>query len=268
MEPGLPPRKPLYINGDCTTGVHLDGPSLVVQRAGEAARRFPLGRINRVVATGDVRWEHQVLVACLDHGISITLLSPDGAARGFGLPACDPATRDSQRIEEFLSRNDWASLYADWVRAYERREILHVLKLLGIRTIDLRPPAVAGTIENRLVARAPLGFCRRVKTMFDGLLASRIASYVAQAGVAPGVLVDRRPGFHFLRDWNRVLGWRLWADADRFISRFLSARKKDPARPLREEVRRSYERLGDRERRRVARYWDSFRFWLGGMERR
>ena len=259
------PVKPLYIEGDEPVRVHLDGPSLVVARPGRAPRRFPLGRISRVVAGGRIEWDHEALLACLDHGVAVTLLAPDGSARGFSLPACDPATRDNQRIEEFLSRPDWRSLYDNWTRAFERREILHLGKLLRTRFPDLRPPAVQDAVEARWSARLPHGLVRSLKNQLDGLLFARIAEHLAVRKLAPSALVDRRPGFHLPRDLARLLAWRLYADLDRYVGRLVLAGRRPAPESCRREIRTLYETLHHREDRRIAYAIDNFRFWLGGL---
>lgn len=243
----------------------LDGPSLELLADRSAGRRFPFCRLSRLVVRGDVEWSHEALVACLDHGITVTFLSPDGTARGFGLPACDPATRDSQRIEEFLSRSDWSSMYSDYLRAYERREILHTLKLLHFRLADLRTEAVREAIEDRFSRWAPLGLCRQLKHALDGMLAGRIAEHLGRLQVAPSVLADRRPGFHLPRDAVRVLGWRLYADLNRFLKLWLSPSWKARSGDCRLELHQHYESVRVREDRRVTCFIDSFRFWLGGL---
>ncbi len=259
------PVKPLYIEGPEPARVRLDGPALVIVREGRAPRRYPLGRISRVVAGGRIHWDHEALVACLDHGVTITLLAPDGSARGFGLPACDPATRDNQRLEEFLSRPDWRSLYDNWLRAYERREILYLGKLLRARFADLRAPAVQETLEARWARRFPAAVVRGLKTQLDGLLAGRIAQHLELRKYAPPLLADRRPGFHFPRDLARLLGWRLWADLDRYLRRLAVARRSPSPENCRHELRTLYETLHRREDRRIAYAIDNFRFWLGGL---
>lgn len=255
--------KPLYVEGKSKTKIALDGPSLEVLAEGSARRRFPLCRVSRLLAWGEVEWSHEALVACLDHGIPVTFLAGDGSARGFGVPACDPATRDNQRIEALLARSDWASVYGDWIRSQERREILHVLKLAGLRVSDLRPEAVREAVEEELSLVAPIGLCRRLKTKLEGFLAGRISEHVARAGLAPFVVVDRRPGFHLPRDAVRVLSWRLYGDVKRYVGGMESgaAAPAGSAKP----VAGFYESFTAREDRRIARFLDSFRFWLGGL---
>ncbi len=259
------PVKPLYIEADEPVRVRLDGPALVVAHPGRAPRRFPLGRISRVVAAGRIAWDHDALLACLDHGVTVTLLAPDGSARGFSLPACDPATRDNQRIEEFLSRPDWRSLYDNWLRSFERREILHLGKLLRTRFADMRPPAVQDAVEARWSARLPHGFVRSLKNQLDGLLFARVVERLETRNFAPSILVDRRPGFHLPRDLARLLGWRLYADLDRYLRRLVVAARSPAPESCRREILTLYETLHRREDRRIAYAIDNFRFWLGGL---
>lgn len=242
--------------------VLLDGPALHVQCDGEARRLFPLGRLSRVIAGGPLQWSHEALAACLDHGISITFLSARGHACGYGLPAADLATRENQRIEEFLSREDWAVRYGDWRAAYERREILHAQQLLRLRLGDLRPEQARRQIEACMGGSA----VQPIKSLMDGMLASRLAQQAARLGLASAVLANRRPGFHLLRDGAEVLGWRLYADLRTLLDSAPALLRRGPDRHCREVVRAAYEKRAEREDRRVSRFLDSFRFFLGGLE--
>lgn len=258
-------RKPLYLDGTQPLRVVLDGPSLLVLAAHTAPRRFPLARISRILVTGQVTWENEALTACLDHGVPLTFLSPDGTARGFALPSSDPATPDNEKLEAFLAQPDWRSRYTDWLRAYERREILSLLRQLQLRTRDLRPEPVRELVESHLTGQIPLVACRTMKNLLDGMLAGRLARHLVNLAWAPALLVDRQPGFHFIRDAVTVLGWRFYADIERFLHVAGASFPHQAGLEVRARLATAYENLAPREDRRIRHYCESFRFWVGGF---
>ncbi len=257
-------NKPLYIDSSSPTHVSLDGPSLCITQPATARRRYPLRRISRVVSNGQVQWAQEALVALVDQGIVVTFSSGNGT-HGFVMPAVAPTTPPSQRLAEFLSRRDWKSLYTDWLRAYERREILSVLRWLRIRARDLRSAYVLEAIESHLARFAPLPLCRKFKQHLDSLLVALVNQTLADQDLAPSVLVDRRPGFHFPGDAARVLNWRLYVDIHRYFDRGSPFPKAPSSATWRLRMTSLFEASASRERRRILRYLDAFWFWLGGL---
>ena len=77
--------KPLYLHGHQPLAVALDGPALRVTQAESADRLFPLERLSRVVASGEVAWSTEALLACADHGVPVSFL----AARSSSLLTAD-----------------------------------------------------------------------------------------------------------------------------------------------------------------------------------
>ena len=258
-------NKPLYIDASRPARVSLDGPALSVSQPDAALRRYPLSRINRVVSQGRVDWTQEAVVALLDRGIVITFLKGGNAACGFAMPATPSTTPPSRRLEEFLSRRNWKTLYTDWLRAYERREVLSVLRRLRIRTRDLRPIRVRKAIESHLARFAPLPLCRKFKRHLDSLLAALVYQTLTDQNLAPSVLMDRRPGFHFPADAARVLNWRLYVDIHHYFEHGVPSPKTRASSDWHLRATALFEASARRERRRVLRYLDAFWFWLGGV---
>lgn len=116
-------RLPLYLYGRVPTHVRLDGPALLVCRAGKADARYPLGRLARVVCGLGVEWTARALAACLEHDLPIVFLDRAGQPAGYLHAAQTKPSRLDEVLEELLDRPDGPTQYAIWLRA-ERMSVL------------------------------------------------------------------------------------------------------------------------------------------------
>ena len=115
--------KPLYLRGSEPLSVSLDGPALKVAQDGAADRRFPLGRVSRVVVSNRVTWTTEALLACADEGITVCFLSRDGVPRARWTGRPSPRSEFTQRWSDFADRPDWPELFSQWRIAVRRRAI-------------------------------------------------------------------------------------------------------------------------------------------------
>ena len=115
--------KPLYLQGTEPLAVALDGPALRVSQAGCAIRRFPLQRISRVVASGQVTWTTNALLACADEGIAVCFLTARGTPRARWIGRATKRSELAQRWQDFLDRPDWQDLHKSWRIASSRRAV-------------------------------------------------------------------------------------------------------------------------------------------------
>lgn len=255
--------KPLYLDADRPLRVELDGPSLVVAVEAEAARRFPFSRLSRVVVCGPVELPTSALLECLRRGIPVTFLTGDGALAGSALPAQTRNSCLNDRLEEFLERPDWHSLYENWRLAAERRQILNTLARLRRQPSDLRPATVAALLDETLDALANPPARLEAFCWLEAAVAALLGELVAAAGLSPHLIADRRPGFHLLRDFTGLLLWRLKAE----LAAAVSEKTLSPAsgRLWRRALASWFEQRRAAERTRATRLVDGFTFWLGGF---
>lgn len=204
--------KVLYLDGRQAMRVELDGPALRVITAGRADGRYPLARVWRVVVSGQVDWSREALTACLDEGIPITFLAPDGTPRGYCLAHHERELRLSQRFEAYLSRSDWRAGYENWRRAEERRAILRALRRLRVRAEDLRPARVQERLEEALAGTSYRERLRETMDYLQGLVAAQVSAELVEAGLEAGLLVGRRSGLNLVRDFTGVLKWGLYEE--------------------------------------------------------
>lgn len=254
----------LYLDGERRALVLRDGPSLRVVSEGRSDGMYPFRLLARVIVCGPVQWDGEALLACLDQGIPVTFLTPEGDPRAYCLAAQARRQPLNDRLEEFLERPDWRNLYENWRRAAERREILVVLKHLKVRAPDLRPNRVAALL---LEAAAPgeIEAARAALRYWHGLLAARVAAKLADAGAEAPLLIERRPGWNLPADCARIAAWQhyLW------LREWAAAPQDRRPQPGRADFRRSlieiFEQRGEQTDRRLSLLLNRFMYWLGGI---
>jgi hypothetical protein len=197
--------RPLYIQG-AASQVRRDGASLRVARSGVAECWFPLQRISRVVSAVQVEWSTEALLACAEHGVTVSFLDGTGVvlARLVGRPGERGELR--QHLADFLLRSDGPALYADWRAAMEQMAMRSVLRRSGLPLA--RPPS-AGAFRQafREAARsmnAAVAF-ERIEREVCGLLTALGTQLLQDAGIG-GELADG-PAFKLADDFAAILFW-------------------------------------------------------------
>ncbi len=243
--------RPLYVEGGRKVRVKLDGPSLVVEREGSAQRRFPLGRLSRVILCGHMQTDYAVFRACGAAGIPVGVLDATGEPFGFFLPWKARPSRADEMLEDFLARPDWQSRYSDWRRSEERRAILKALHAAGL------PPHLAkpGTARQALLGRFsdPHSGVKLMEA-WRSQTAIAAAKALTAAGFAPTSMAGRRPGLVLTADLTALLEWSHWQ----------YARETMTAVTAWAEQVAGYEAFRTREEQRAAALVDRFCYWLGG----
>lgn len=208
--------RPLYIDR-AAAAVRLEGPALVVEKAGSVEGRFPLRLLSRVVVRGPVPWSMEALFACLASGVPVTFLSLDGAVVGL----CLGRDRSEESLVALLDRlalaPNWPEIYERWRRATERRAIIETARRLSYPLgVDLRPESARAFFAAQMPSGDTPG-ARSTLRRLDGFLHAHLSELFARAGVplcyrgGKGSALDLRPAF------RAVLGWYLWAPTRRLL---------------------------------------------------
>lgn len=202
--------KPLYLCGAQPLEVALDGPALCVDSAEQASRLFPLRRISRVIVSGEVRWSTEALLACAEHGITITFLDAEGAVRARWIGRVTERSGLRQRLDDLFDRPDGHKLYADWRHAMEQQAALAALKALDL---DLREAADLSRLR-ALVNRAAEKLAdpmtaRRMARLHRGMLTAQVTELLHEAGLLGESDPAPRSVPHLAGDLTRILAWRL-----------------------------------------------------------
>jgi hypothetical protein len=254
--------KTLYLNAQRELSVTLDGPSLLVHVGGDAARRYPFARLSRVVTRGEVKLSFPALCQLGTAGIPVLALSATDEPQGYFLPYKFRTARTQERLEDFLSRPDWAGCLGDWIRSVGRREILAAARMLGTGLRDPRPEAAARDLRAAATARIPSERFEGFLRSFQPLAASRVAKRLCEEGLDLERLPARRPDFDLIGVFVSLLAWRYFADLAGAAHFFRPPEGEGP--PAFHECAAAWERLAEREDRRIGLLADEFFFWLGG----
>ena len=195
--------KPLYIQGREPLQVCLDGPALRVSKQHSDDRRFPLGRISRVVVSGDVGWSSAALVACGDAGIVVCFLRADGLPCGHRIGK--PSTRSTfaEDWRHFLDRPDGDELLRQWRIRVRKRAIRFCALRLGIRCWNVRE--LAG-VAGRCATNDPS--FRAAKRSVYGLAYARSLEELAKLGLCDANALLQR----VTSDLVTVIQWGLHPD--------------------------------------------------------
>ena len=116
-------RLPLYLYGRSKTTVGVDGPALLVRRAGKAPARYPLARVSRVISGAGVEWTAAALATCLAHELPIVFLDGAGEPAGYLHPVQAKRSVLDALIRELLDRPDGMEKYSVWLRNERMRTL-------------------------------------------------------------------------------------------------------------------------------------------------
>jgi len=224
-------RKVLYIDGRSGARVQQDGPSLLVRRRTEAARRLPLRLLSRIVVTGCVEWTTPALLACADAAIPVSFVARDGSVRA-SLRHPAPPTRPSRLrglMEDYFARVPAAAeRYRLWVeaRATEARAAV---------SVDGDDGCESRLLIDRLLERgAAYARAKQIRSL-DARLVGYLHAHLDHLFIRDGVTAElpafRRHAINPSHDYARIIVWRLRLDALRFLKReYLRARRRGDAR--------------------------------------
>lgn len=206
--------KPLYV--DASSGpvqVVRDGPSLRLRRDGLADARAPLRLLSRIVVSGAVAWRTEALLACMDAGVPVAFLGADGTPRGWALGADAGDPELATLLEDAILDHTWPGRHEDWLRAMERRSLLHAVGALGLKPPTLRPPDVWAECEERVDRLGSPVEAATLIAVLTGALAAHVADLMRRAGVPARFAAGVGAPVHLTNDFVRVLAWEQWPPA-------------------------------------------------------
>jgi hypothetical protein len=232
--------------------VALDGPSLLVRRAGAADLRLPLRRLARISVRGPVTFAADTLAACLSAGVPVSFLDGQGRSLGQLLPTHRRHQDLAALVDEAVASGRFAALRTDWRAAIERRSLIRAVAALGLRVEDLRARTVrlaAARAVDRLGAPVPTEELEaRLEALLDGLLAELLIA--EGAGLR---FQGQDPDLDLAADLRVALGFELWPairDLARYLGRHGAKHRTEPA--LQARIVRRFEAARPRLERAVA----------------
>ena len=118
-----PPRQPLYINGTVRWRVETRHGALELAAEGRALRRFPLGRVDRVICGPGVDWTGEALFECLKWGVTVLFENGRAQAVGYALPAVAQGEPLHQCLMLFAGVPEAHVQFENWLR-HRRMEVV------------------------------------------------------------------------------------------------------------------------------------------------
>lgn len=204
--------RPLYLDGREPLSVSLDGPALCVRGLKRADGRYPLGRVSRVLVSGIVNWQTEALVACMKAGIMVCFADADGVIVGHCVGANHRPTSLSRRLDEFLDRPDWETLYQNWRESAERDAILTLQRRLKIRFPSLRARDARKALFQHATSLMPSGLPdHHIVIRLQGHLHALVLDLLRRSGLGAELEVFRNVGLDLHRDFCQLLWWDLQA---------------------------------------------------------
>lgn len=242
--------------------VALDGPSLLVRIAEDAAGRLPFGRIGAVVLRGPVRLEPEVVPALLRAGIAVTWLGTCGRNLGSAFPTVPARTDLAALLDDAEDRPNWPQRLDSWRSAEQRLAVVRTLVGLGLPWRDLRPGLVRRRLLRLLDERigdAPPGgdlLWTRLRALGD----IRVLHSLAEDGVGPRFCGRRGDEADPVGAVQELVAWSLWPIALETAAylRDHAAKHRDEAR-LQRRIATQIEARAELLDRRTARLLASLR---------
>ncbi len=209
--------RPLYLQGRPGMQVVYEEPALVVKSPDRTRQLFPLGRVSRVVVTGQVEWSMPALFACAESGVTVLFIDCDGEikARWLGQPRKAGVL---QGLFQLLSQQSDDEVYADWREAMQRmaaRSVARRLRYPDWQMADWRR-------LNEHVCKHLNGDWLVVRQWLGSVVVSAVTAYLLDYGAK---VDDENEGFLRLTD---DLGALLLADFDPLLLKWAEKSPKPP----------------------------------------
>lgn len=198
--------KVLYLEGRQGVKVLLDGPALRAQSAGRADGRYPLSRLSRIVALGDVVWNPRALLACLHYQVPIAVL--DSRGRFVRLRCCvgNGERGLARHLGGLLEIARYQTRYQRWLRRAEHLEREAVAVRYGIN--DWQHEGLWTRVNEAQFAQ---GLRRRPGQYYAylrGLATAHIASMLSRIGIPADIEMWSKQEYRLLNDLVRLEQWR------------------------------------------------------------
>ncbi len=201
--------RPLYLDAAIPWQIRLDdGPALNVCAPGRARSLYPLQRLARVLSPSGAQWSTEALLACLRHGVPVVFHDHTGEPIAWCFGSRKRETTLTSLLREALDQPQWADIVGTWQEAAHRREILGVLRRLGVFSRSLEPPVVRARLCNlhRIRFGTPAGaWINALSRASSALVAEQLHASVGD----PTLIGFAREGLHLAKTFSALLEWRL-----------------------------------------------------------
>lgn len=207
-----PQAQPLYLHNGSARKLDLDDARrLRIERKEQPERRIPLHHISRVVCSSTLDISARALMACLQHGIPITIVGTDGRTLGWCLGARRKETSLQQLLIHALDDPDWPLHYELWLQQQKLALAVQTLLLCGV-------PTTAAARHNPRTALCNAYVQKHQKTCVHALNAiallaqHALAAQLAQETRDPQLLAWHRPGLNLMEELGQLLSLHAHTD--------------------------------------------------------
>jgi hypothetical protein len=199
--------KALYLDGRGGLDVRLDGPALRVRRPGRVDGLFPLCRVARIIAVGEVRWQPDALGACLRDHKPVAALDSQGRFVRVLFGASAPRYGLARHLGGLLDVPRFHARYERWLCAAEQAEMWAAGRRLAIACRDFPPDNVWQMVcrDQHRRWRIRVGRCYRYLL---GLTAAQIASAFLSVGLPRDPVNWKQQEYRLFSDMVRLERWR------------------------------------------------------------
>ena len=254
----MPPvanARPLYLHNGSARKLDLDAARrLRIERKDQAERRIPLHHISRIVCSSTLDISSRALMACLQSGIPLAVLNPDGSTLGWCMGARRKETSLRQLLTHALDDPVWSLHYDEWIAQQQLAIGAQTLLFCGV-------PATAPARQNPRTALCNAYFqkhhqtCARHVDALAMLAHHELAAQLAHETSDPQLLAWHRPGLNLMHDLGELLS--LHAHTDLHHSHLMH--KPEPLTPW---AIRHYERHAAHWQQRIGQLMFSFEQFL------
>lgn len=220
--------KTLYLMESEGIEVRRDGPSLWINRQGKAGQRVPARWVDRVIVTGNVRLDAEVITLFTANHIPVMFLNRAGRLVGVALATGRFPSGQvgplSRRLEQSLHDPDWRERYRNWL-AHCRKGLQKAV--LGMVKTGMRERMLASGWKEELFEQVIRGCAppwarddlyHAVCTFFEGLFTDLIMGSIRCACLDPAtVTLDPGQRFGLVDDLKRTVRPELLRMAIEFV---------------------------------------------------
>lgn len=175
-----------YLVIDAREPVHmqLDGPSLIVQRAGQSARRFPVRLLKQIVVTGRQLDGLPAVTDCAAQQINVFFLSGNGELRAQLLGAFENTSDWNEWLEQCCWKRSWLKVYESAIKQQwrclfrESRTFQNIRYIHRIRYCE----EVAAALKRRWGKST----YRDARQWLQGFITVLVTEIMVETGIAPG----------------------------------------------------------------------------------
>lgn len=203
-------KRPLYLEGLRVKGIKLKLGALQISAHALADQFIPLTQLSRVVSKGNIRWDSEALMACMQQHIPISFLLNTGEPTGRCISHTSRASSHlQQRLEELASDKDIHTLLTDWKRHRRRALILKLARNITPYPQDLRAKAIRARLERQIAQEKHISWIAMISPLYP-LIHSQIFKLLIDYGFSQDYLTQ--DGLHpdILNHIIDLLEWELW----------------------------------------------------------